>query len=135
MGSSTIFREIKDLTDRPPRLTIGGHVAKWDVLVGDMSRNGMFYWAFGQTILNLSRLRSGSLEKNMRACRNTGRCFHCGEVGFGWEGCVLNTFRFVDPWATMRSMFGLCRKCFSFFIEFLSSSIGVHEQSSASAQF
>ena len=83
----------------------GRHVAKWDVLVGDMSRNGMFYWAFGQTILNLSRLRTGSLEKNMRACRNTGRCFHCGEVGFGWEGCVLNTFRFVDPWATMRSMF------------------------------
>ena len=38
-------------------------------------------WAFGETILNLSRLLSGSLEKNMRACRNTGRCFHCGEVG------------------------------------------------------
>ena len=45
MGSSTIFREIKDLTDRPPRLTTGGHVAKWEVLVGDISRNGMFQWA------------------------------------------------------------------------------------------
>ena len=139
MGSSTIFREIKDLTDRLPRLTTGGHVAKWEVLVGDisrngmfqwatcremgcssgrhvakwevlvgdMSRNGMFYWAFGQTILNLSRLRSGSLEKNMRACRNTGRCFHCGEVGFGWEGCVLNTFRFVDPWARVHCSIGV----------------------------
>ena len=41
-GSSTIFREIKDFTDRPPRLTTGGHVAKWEVLVGDMSRNWKF---------------------------------------------------------------------------------------------
>ena len=23
----------------------GRHIAKWDVLVGDMSRNGMFKWA------------------------------------------------------------------------------------------
>ena len=28
----------------------GRHVAKWEVLLGDMSRNGKLYWAFGQRI-------------------------------------------------------------------------------------